>query len=220
MRWARTELLFGAIDAEWFDDPYNRAALLVTKYVRLRAIDDLPVYFLEVDVFFQAGSNWFIDGKNKFEGHRWIAIEITEAGDARLYPNLYGDARPVTIVKATEVSDDLGNALSQAHSLEKWTVSDEDLLAYLGGLRTPRIEQCAVYDVGQGAANSFSESMCMPVTYFDFGGDSRGHTKTRLHTVPHFCLTNSPPIILSHWHDDHWSSGPLVAASCFDCHCA
>jgi hypothetical protein len=43
-------------------------------------------------------------------------------------------------------------------------------------------------------------------TYFDFGGGVAGNTKTFPKRLKTFCFCLDPPIILSHWDHDHWSS--------------
>ncbi|TAZ68231.1 ComEC/Rec2 family competence protein [Rhizobium ruizarguesonis] len=209
----RTELLFGAIDADWFDTGTRSNELMMRGDIRRDAIDKLPVYFLEVDVFGQSGGPWVVDGNNKLSEDDWVQIEIAESGDSRLYPNLYGAAQRVAVTSAAPVSSAQAQTLDETHSLDEWVVDEQEVLDYLASLNSPKIEQCAVYDVGQGTTISFSDSSNIPFAYFDFGGGTRSHTNTRPHRIPHFCLTRRPPIILSHWHDDHWSSGPLIPNS-------
>ncbi|WEJ08442.1 hypothetical protein [Sinorhizobium prairiense] len=209
---SRNELLLGAIDADWFDRP-DTFGLLGRGDTRLRAIAVAPIFFLEIDVFGQAGGPWIVETGDRVEEDRWVEIRIAPSGDSRLYRNLYGDPEPVSVLSAHVVSTQKSDALNEMHSLDEWAIPDDDFDAHIASLKHPKIERLAVYDVGQGSANGFSEAICIPRLYFDFGGGSRSHTKTRPHAIPHFCLSAPPVMVLSHWHDDHWSSGPIVTRS-------
>ncbi|WP_428411618.1 hypothetical protein [Pararhizobium sp.] len=209
----RTELLFGAIDANWFDTSGPQRDLVSAGGIRIDTIEKLPVYLLEVDVVGQSGPQWSLDSKYQFSEDDWLELHVNRSGGARLYPNLYGDPVNVTVTGVSPVSPAQRALLDLAHSLDEWTQSDEDVQTYLASLNFQAVAQCAVYDVGQGSAVGLSDSNNMPSAYFDFGGGTRRHTGTRPHSNPQFCLTKAPLIILSHWHDDHWSSGPLQVAS-------
>lgn len=208
----RNELLLGAVDADWFDRP-DTGDLQGRGPMRLQAIDQIPIFFLEIDLFGQTRTPWIVGSGDKVDEDQWMEILIAPSGDSRLYRNLFGPPEPVSILSAHVVSKQTSDALDEVHSLDEWKISDADLTAYIAGLKHPVIERLAVYDVGQGSANGFSESICIPRLYFDFGGGSRSHTKTRPHPVPQFCLSAPPLMVLSHWHDDHWSSGPIVTRS-------
>jgi hypothetical protein len=67
------------------------------------------------------------------------------------------------------------------------------------------IEYVAVYDVGQGEAIGLVHKDKV-ACYFDFGGGAAGNQKTFPNRVKKFCFCNKPPIVLSHWDHDHWSS--------------
>ncbi|MEK3759626.1 hypothetical protein MKZ07_14355 [Paenibacillus sp. FSL P4-0338] len=64
----------------------------------------------------------------------------------------------------------------------------------------------AVYNVGQGNCSAVCNSLnSSPIVYYDFGGGCYSNA----HTYPsgqQYCFTNNPPIVLSHWDNDHWSS--------------
>jgi hypothetical protein len=66
-------------------------------------------------------------------------------------------------------------------------------------------DEIAVYDVGQGSANGLISNQEV-VCYFDFGGGAAPNTFTFPPALASFCQCNRPPIILSHWDHDHWSS--------------
>jgi hypothetical protein len=64
----------------------------------------------------------------------------------------------------------------------------------------------AVLDVGQGAAAYISEHLAgRPLLYFDIGGGESNNQHTWPDGGVEWCFTESPPIVLSHWHRDHYA---------------
>jgi hypothetical protein len=64
----------------------------------------------------------------------------------------------------------------------------------------------AVYDVGQGNANSLcSATDNLPLLYFDLGGGVNQNSYT-YKTVKKFCIEKKPIVFLSHWDFDHYFS--------------
>lgn len=76
----------------------------------------------------------------------------------------------------------------------------EEILAEIG-----RVDAVAVYDVGQGAATALL-SDGLPNLYFDLGGSAIGNWRSFPEPLRRFCTTADPPVVLSHWDWDHWSS--------------
>jgi hypothetical protein len=67
-------------------------------------------------------------------------------------------------------------------------------------------DAAAVYDVGQGNCNAILDVQHRPTLYFDFGGGVMRNTPTYPPGQRHFCFSQSPALVLSHWDWDHWSS--------------
>lgn len=68
----------------------------------------------------------------------------------------------------------------------------------------------AVYDVGQGACQAIvSKESHLPLAYVDFGGGVLYNKVTFPKDTAGFCFTQRPPVVLSHWDWDHWSSVAL-----------
>lgn len=63
----------------------------------------------------------------------------------------------------------------------------------------------AIYDVGQGAATALL-AQGAPVLYFDLGGSVTGNWRSFPPHLAQFCFCADPPVVLSHWDWDHWSS--------------
>ncbi|MDF7826481.1 N-6 DNA methylase [Pontiellaceae bacterium B12227] len=70
----------------------------------------------------------------------------------------------------------------------------------------------AVYDVGQGLCSAICEaSSSAPLVYFDMGcGHGRNNAHTRRGRKLRFCHSQNPPIILSHWHTDHYRGATVM----------
>ena len=84
--------------------------------------------------------------------------------------------------------------------------SDEAVSAELPGLEHTRFSAAAVYDVGQGGCNALIADQGIPRLYFDFGGGVQANGSTYALSGQSFCFTANPPVVLSHWDWDHWSS--------------
>jgi hypothetical protein len=64
----------------------------------------------------------------------------------------------------------------------------------------------AIYNVGQGACLAVLANSLQPALYFDLGGGCLKNAGTYpVNFQP--CFTLNPPVVLSHWHMDHWISG-------------
>src|SRR5258706_2334640 len=73
-------------------------------------------------------------------------------------------------------------------------------------LPTGSIDHLCVYDVGQGLAQGILGVQGTPLAYADLGGGVLADAATWPRTMTGFCFGNSPPIVLSHWHYDHFSA--------------
>jgi beta-lactamase superfamily II metal-dependent hydrolase len=71
--------------------------------------------------------------------------------------------------------------------------------------RVSGIDSVAIFDVGQGAATALLKDG-KPELYFDLGGSTIGNWRSFPEPLRKFCFTRDPPIVLSHWDWDHWSS--------------
>jgi len=63
-----------------------------------------------------------------------------------------------------------------------------------------------VYNVGQGLCAAVCDSKLKPVLYLDFGGGEGRDSITYPLGSINLDVSNKQPIILSHWHRDHWVS--------------
>jgi hypothetical protein len=209
-------MTFGTVDGgTWFQ------TLLGTNPVASLNEDDLarfyatiPLYLLEIRVglsdfglFAEATPLLFSVGAalDALEG-TWVRIDLAEGAGlpADLYFNLFADPIPTGITSVTPAGARESALLEALDPLANKRDATEAEIAEALDLDSP-IDEIAIYDVGQGAANgliSGHEVQC----YFDFGGGVAGNRKTFPTALKFFCRCVAPPIILSHWDHDHWSA--------------
>ncbi len=177
----------------------------------------MPLYLLEVsyddpaDVIAIAGPTPFplkIDAAlQELEGI-WVRIALANGGrPALLFDNLFGPVIDVEVASIAPAAFEAVQFLNSLDPLDPATgvqdAAEQDIENAL--LPSSAFEEIGVYDVGQGSANGLVSSQEV-VCYFDFGGGVAGNTSTFPTALTSFCQCKAPPIILSHWDHDHWSS--------------
>lgn len=86
------------------------------------------------------------------------------------------------------------------------TASIQDVVSFLANGARKGSMKLAVVDVGQGAAAFlYQNRRTQPTLYLDIGGGCAFNAKTFPAGGVHWCFTNRPGILLSHWHWDHWA---------------
>jgi len=86
-------------------------------------------------------------------------------------------------------------------------VGEDDVRSLINPVVKRELE-LAVLDVGQGAASFLfikNGDRHFPVIYFDLGGGIAKNAFTFPTSGVDWCFTQNPPVILSHWHWDHWA---------------
>ncbi|GAA0919862.1 hypothetical protein GCM10009552_40290 [Rothia nasimurium] len=91
-------------------------------------------------------------------------------------------------------------------------VATEQLIAEVLAPSGERDLRVAVLDVGQGAAAFIGSPCGLPHLYFDIGGGESNNQHTWPNGGVRWCFTQSPPIILSHWHRDHYAGATYGSA--------
>lgn len=209
-------LLFESFDAEWFDrhEPpdsaseqakyYEEAELYVLQAPvqpddvrRFRALESVtqPVWEDSED------AEWFVIEAFPSEGQRLMEGELR----ITVHANLYDAGTPAAVKSVQTVDAKTTQRLRKTVSTAHFPTATEAAIDHaLAGLAS--IEWAVVYDVGQGNAIGLCDGNGFVQTYFDLGGGVLGNARTFPTALTNFCFTNSPPIILSHWDFDHWSS--------------
>lgn len=215
---ADDRLLFDAVSADFFDQRGN-----ADRGIRawLRDADRAPIYVLELKDFEAESFARDFFGRRP----RWRALDETTApawfefdmrGDAHtatLYPNLYDAGRHIQVASARDLSQSEVSRLEAAFSLDDYEATPGALKAALANL-SKTVAWIGVYDVGQGGANGLCDAGESPLAYFDLGGGVLANTTTfPSSSLKEVCYVHAPPVILSHWDWDHWSSGNTFPAA-------
>jgi hypothetical protein len=151
-----------------------------------------------------------ITGNTDFDDNRWFQIDLDENGEFELdvYPNLFLDSIPTAYTSFQAVTRNtatkLNNAVSTSFQGDATRQDVSDLLSELDDL-----SYLVVYDVGQGTAIGLCHHDGSVLAYVDIGGGVTWNKGTFPPSLQQFCFTKDPPIILSHWHSDHYSSALL-----------
>ncbi len=139
---------------------------------------------------------------------QWYELELGNPEEDVLivdqYSALFSDPNPRGVIRITPVDDHLKAELSY---LAGWGGARSSAVVDIQNALSihQAIDAVAIYDVGQGAATALL-SNGVPGIYFDFGGSVIGNWRSFPQHLYRFCFTASPPIVLSHWDWDHWSS--------------
>ena len=153
----------------------------------------------------------------------WFEFQYKPASaresNARLYTSLYGRGSPVTISPGEPQSPTFGEEgrvawLSKAFDERLAAAEPADVAGVLQRAFEDKVPSAgvAVYDVGQGACQALVDSsLHIPLLYVDFGGGVLYNRATFPKEFGGFCFTHNPPIVLSHWDWDHWSSAHRYA---------
>lgn len=197
-------ILLEAVDADWIEDVLRRGG--GPDFWR-EVGPDAPVSVLELCF---ASWRWLRRNpiRNAYSRHinrRWMEIIVSDSGESvNQFTNLHVGPREIRVDAIMTAEAATASALNRLLDLSPYYVSQQDIEQAL-----PRdvIDWIAVYDVGQGSAHALLNARGFPSAYVDLGGGVLGHHTTFPAAFTHLCLTDQPPVIMSHWDWDHWSSG-------------
>ena len=210
--------LFEAFDAAWFDRNQRRASLddvaeyyhyaklfvleILVKSPKARPLRGLAAVAAS-DTENAEPEDWFIIQATPLNGRALNEGEVSVI----IYPNLYLVGIAGSVVEAapvdSETSDRLKLAVSTTHIPD---ATELEVKEALSGIAKTSIDWVVAYDVGQGNSIGFCGSDGSVKAYFDIGGGVLANARTFPNALTKFCFTQRPPIILSHWDFDHWSS--------------
>ncbi|MYA88719.1 MAG: hypothetical protein F4X97_09765 [Boseongicola sp. SB0662_bin_57] len=148
------------------------------------------------------------DGIGEFEEGDWITLHFGHPDEAERpadqFLSLFSDPTPRGVISIERMDD---AAKTRLEKLAGWGEANDADPDEIGRVldRQRRLDTVAIYDVGQGAATALLADG-KPALYFDFGGAANGNWRTFPKRVRRFCFEDDPPIVLSHWDWDHWSS--------------
>jgi hypothetical protein len=159
-----------------------------------------------ISIIEASGRIFGVDKAEEGEGD-WYHLELgdPDKGERVLqYFNLFSDPTARGVISKRKLTDDEQKLVEQTTGWKGIVESDkDDLEAAIE--KIPPVDGVAIYDVGQGSCNALL-SRGVPVLYFDFGGSATGNWRSFPLHLRQFCFAARPPIVLSHWDWDHWSS--------------
>ncbi|MCP3414240.1 hypothetical protein NLM16_09020 [Bradyrhizobium brasilense] len=217
-------LQFGVVSANWFAsnaDWAKRAASNEQDLIKYLAA--IPLFLIQIDI--DAATIAELAGRRgaDLEGgvrplreapdrallsleRRWVTIETGRSGarGALVFHNLFEAPSSARVLSIRTSSLATRTSLNALDPLRR--ISDATLNQIKRELpRAGAVGALTVFDVGQGEAIGMTGGGHVGC-YFDFGGGVASNRKTFPTRLKQFCLCNQPPIILSHWDHDHWSS--------------
>lgn len=190
-----TKFWFDCIDAEWFDQFADR---------------DTPLPILEAPVAIVC-----ITVAKDSEQHRvlrsglWLRLLFGPGGEDLIADQYLGfQSAPVqqTVARISRATISRALMLNAKLNLDHHPRATGGQLDAVLSAPAQNARWAAALDVGQGAANAFIGDAGTPTVYYDFGGGIMGNEATFPSHLKRFCFSAKPPVILSHWDWDHWSS--------------
>ncbi len=196
---APSMVLLDCVDAKWLDEVGERVTHLSDQ-----ELDEADWRISVVAV----PSN-YLDGvdEDADDSPEWFHLELGEPDRgpmAEQFHNLFQDPTERGVIKARPVTPSENAMLKRLAGWHDIEATDptaiEEVLTEIGP-----VDAVAVYDVGQGAATALL-SDGLPNLYFDLGGSAIANWRSFPEPLLRFCTSADPPVVLSHWDWDHWSS--------------
>jgi len=185
------KVLLEAADSRWIDDK---------RKFSFGGLDDMALSIIEIRLL---PREW-----NAIrESARWLALGLGDKPRPKKkiikhYSNLFSDGIMRYLETIEAVHGPMGDKLDMI--VDTSDIPDGDP-SFIKNLIPKTLDAVGVYDVGQGNCNSLLRRNA-PTLYFDFGGGVLQNASTFPDSLHSFCFTYHPPIVLSHWDWDHWSS--------------
>lgn len=194
-------IVFDCVEADWIDEMSPDAPPFADRVPGTDA-GEYPLPDREISIVTIERSDLGISVAQS----DWIELalgDVDEDGEVGQSFNLFADPIPRRLNKAEPVT---GDTLTKLNHVAGWATVGADTEADIAAeLNRRSADALAIYDVGQGAATAFLSGGA-PILYFDIGGSAIGNQRSFPAHLTQFCFSFNPPIVLSHWDWDHWSS--------------
>ncbi|MER8969197.1 hypothetical protein NKI25_26515 [Mesorhizobium sp. M0808] len=202
-------VLFDAVNADYFDRTYAVSGPLPQPGSWRNHVDGAPIYAIEINAS-DAGGEWL--AKYPHDAlPEWSQIELVpdDKGEAAVYNSIAGPPRRARI-SVRPASNKLARMLALATDLAP-DVRPEDEIEL--ALPASPIEHIFALDVGQGSANALVAAAGKVVAYVDLGAGVLADVGTWPPSMRGICLLHDPPVILTHWHYDHFHAANIYPAA-------
>ena len=210
--------LFEAFDAGWFDEQERIADIDFQRFYEQAQLFVLELHVPESQLprLGELESLAKAEDGDDDDPDAWFSIQVQPLAARPLveddlvvvvYFNLYLPGIPARLLEAQSVDTTTAERLQQAVNIDHiGDATEADVDTALANVSP--IPWIVVLDVGQGNAISLCNNSGSTEVYFDLGGGVLANASTFPAALRNFCFSQNPPIILSHWDFDHWSSGP------------
>ena len=191
------------------DDPENNN--------RYRMLSEMPTYAIRMTLT-AAQYAATLQQERPIIAERWYRVRLAKRGGyaVEVFNGVADSERGVVQATLSPIQHNESNLLRMALALPPPSPVNE-IEAVLRSIKSDCPTSISVYNVGQGLCSAICDARNnMPLVYFDFGCGCYGDADTRPHKMS-FCFKNNPPIILSHWHADHYMAACLLDDHALEC---
>lgn len=198
-------VLFDAVNADYFDRIYALSGPLPQPGSWRSHVDGAPIYAIEINAS-DAGAEWL--ARHPHDAlPEWSQIELVPdgKGEAAVYNSIAGPPRRARI-SVRPASNKVARMLALATDLGPYVRPEDEIEL---ALPASPIENIFVLDVGQGSANALVTAAGNVVAYVDLGAGVLADIGTWPPSMRGVCLRHDPPVILTHWHYDHFHAANI-----------
>ncbi len=220
---------FDGFSADWFDSQHE---ILPDANWENAGWEDYflqaRVFVIEVEIPVERLESGALPSEASFHIHKadqqgeepqeWFELRLQNIGQAatgprqirvQVYPNLYEEGINAVLTSLGPVPEPEGILLDRAANIDHLALKDPEP-EVANALSALPADWVVVYDVGQGNAIGICDPDGKVACYCDLGGGVMGNRKTFPTALNQFCFHRQPPVVLTHWDFDHWSSANLA----------
>jgi beta-lactamase superfamily II metal-dependent hydrolase len=193
------------VDATWYDELFGRFAKTESlPPSAIERMDRAPLVITELWLADLDASD-VKELRPLLQPGQWVRIDDGGGGiPVAQYTSLFGPLTQ-TNVSIERVRKEFARQLDAAFSLSSVPDAPETQIRTIMG-KAPDVDFISVLDVGQGSACGLWREQHGARLYFDLGGGAVANSGTFPTGRLRLCRSQDPPVILSHWDWDHWSS--------------
>lgn len=221
---SRTFVRLEAFSQRWFDliGPPSGSSSPGSDDAFVRYYSEAAIFLLEMEFTrdqtgrFAFLKDLLVAAETDEEPDQWYRVKAggwlgtgqpNELPALTVFPNIYLEGTRWALAEFEAVDEKTRALLDAAVTADDIEDATEDeITTLLSPVANSTIDWVVVYDVGQGNAIGLCSDSRGVVAYFDFGGGAGANSKSFPTALKTFCFRQNPPVILSHWDEDHWSS--------------
>lgn len=207
----REHALYDAVDGDWLEQRLAEPGGLqriISAWPNL--VEQAPVFAVEFNARTNPRAREAMRGSRTLRAPRWVVIELIDdpAGEAEVYASSIGPARRAR-VRIKPISQLIRLILIKATDLARYDRTGE----VTNALPAATVHHVVVLDVGQGFASALVDKSGGIIGYVDLGAGVLADAKTWPSAMTGICLSQSPIVVLSHWHYDHFEAANVYPSA-------